>query len=61
MKSLLITVLCASALAPALFGQKLDGKDAPDFTMGGVINRYGPVEKSEMAGDVIVIKIWGPH
>jgi len=61
MKVLLLTLLCAGLLATGLQAQKLEGKDAPDFTMGGVVNRYGPVAKADMAGDVIVLKVWGPN
>lgn len=59
MKTLLwlVTLLCL--LAPALDAQKIEGKDAPDFSMGGVVNRDGPVDKAAMAGGVIVIKVWG--
>lgn len=56
---LLIPALACLLLAQGLHAQRIAGKDAPDFTMGGVVNRDGPVAKSDMAGDVIVIKVWG--
>lgn len=59
MKTLLWLVALFVMLAPALDAQKLEGKDAPDFSMGGVVNRDGAVDKAAMAGDVIVIKVWG--
>ncbi|MCB9934421.1 MAG: hypothetical protein H6840_01920 [Planctomycetes bacterium] len=54
---LLIGLLCL--LPAALDAQRIEGKDAPDFSMGGLVNRDGPVDKADMAGDVIVIKVWG--
>jgi len=59
MKTLLWLVALFVMLAPALDAQKLEGKDAPDFSMGGVVNPDGAVDKAAMAGDVIVIKVWG--
>jgi hypothetical protein len=59
MKTLLWLVALLVMLAPVLDAQKIEGKDAPDFSMGGVVNRDGPVDKAGMAGDVIVIKVWG--
>ena len=59
MKYIFLTVICLLLLGQGLHAQRIEGKDAPDFNMGGVINRDGPVNLSDMAGDIIVIKIWG--
>ena len=59
MRYLFLTAICFLLFTQGLSAQKIEGKDAPAFTMGGVVNRDGPVELSEMAGDVIVIKVWG--
>ena len=55
----LLTVSLSLVLAHGLHAQSLQGKEAPEFTMGGVVNRDGPVKLSEMAGDVVVIEVWG--
>ncbi|MCA8918130.1 MAG: hypothetical protein KDB68_04160 [Planctomycetes bacterium] len=54
----IITALCL-LLAASLQAQKIEGKDAPDFTMGGTVNCVGDVDKSSLMGEVIVIKVWG--
>lgn len=59
MKLTLWMTLACVVLAGSLHGQKLTGQTAPAFTMGGVVNPYGPVDSAQMAGDVIVIKVWG--
>jgi hypothetical protein len=55
---MLITAL-SLLLAASLQAQRIEGKDAPDFTMGGVVNGVGDVGKSSLEGQVIVIKVWG--
>ncbi|MCB9893623.1 MAG: hypothetical protein H6839_04165 [Planctomycetes bacterium] len=59
MRVLFLTAICFLLFAQCLAAQRIEGKDAPSFTMGGVVNRDGPVELSDMAGDIVVIKIWG--
>lgn len=57
-QAVIIAGLCL-LLAASVQAQKIEGKDAPDFTMGGVVNNVGDVEKSSLLGQVIVIKVWG--
>ena len=59
MRFLLVTAICFLAFAQSLSAQRIEGKDAPAFSMGGVVNRDGAVDLADMAGDVIVIKVWG--
>ena len=59
MKTALWMALACLLFAGGLHGQRLIGQTAPAFTMGGVVNQYGPVDSAQMAGDVIVIKVWG--
>lgn len=47
------------AFAHAVSAQNIQGKSAPSFSMGGVVNPYGPTDLSQMKGDVVVIKVWG--
>ena len=55
---LILAMLCL-AMATSLDAQRIEGKDAPDFTMGGIVNGIGDVSKSSLDGQVIVIKVWG--
>lgn len=57
--SWIVTIGLCVLLAGALQAQQLEGKDAPDFTMGGVVNGVADVPKADLAGQVIVIKVWG--
>jgi hypothetical protein len=57
-----IALLLTLALAgTALSAQKIAGQDAPDFDMKGIVNQYGPTAKADLAGEIIVMKTWGPN
>ena len=63
MRNLSCVALVAAALlcvTPALMAQsQLQGKKAPDFTVGDTINEAPAKSLTEMSGEVILIKYWG--
>lgn len=54
-------VLVLALSAGAMCAQKIAGQDAPDFNMKGIVNQYGPTAKADLAGEIIVMKTWGPN
>lgn len=57
-----IAFMLTLALASStLCAQKIAGQDAPDFDMKGIVNPYGPTAKADLAGEIIVMKTWGPN
>ena len=56
--ALLVTLAFAGS---TLSAQKIAGQDAPDFDMKGIVNQYGPTAKADLAGEIIVMKTWGPN
>ena len=63
MRNLACVALVAAAvlcLTPGLMAQsQLQGKKAPDFTVGDTINEAAAKSLTEMSGEVVLIKYWG--